>query len=288
VQFIYQDERLKLVPWVGVASEFEYAGNDIDEWDDNDFIQYGVVPILKLNEAWTLKGYFRYSDDQREWDENSALVSWDAENVLTGTSGKVYEILPVINGNTPHSDRSGFDASVHVDGGIGNVGLAAEVSYKEADFQGAPTGDDGIGAYFQAAFGGIEAFTPIVLAGVTQGGFVADRNFGFVMVGGNQPTTVVNVGNPYGDLMFAALVMQHNISDRLSVQGNLLFAQYDYDDGPTMIVDDAIEVSGVFAYAMSESTSLTYKLGTLLPGYDDDDMVDDPFFGHSLQLEVEF
>ncbi|XOF32350.1 MAG: hypothetical protein ACL93V_09885 [Candidatus Electrothrix sp. YB6] len=279
VQLIYKSGNLKLVPFVGVVNE---NWSDFDNLEDNDFMQYGIVPILQLNDAWTVKGFFRYNDDQRERDANFTLAGIDAVT-STGEPALFYGLAQTAD--TPHADRSGFDGSVNLSGSAGNIGFTAEVSYKAADFQG--TEDDGIGAYVQAAFG-MEAFTPIIIAGMTQGGFMADQNFGFVMVGGNESTTVVNVGNPYGDLAFAALVLKNQLSDRLSLQGNLLFAQYDYD-GETMIVDDAIEVSGVLTYQMSESTSFTYKLGALIPGYDDDaGVAEDTYFGHLLRYNVEF
>ena len=64
VQVIYESGNLKLVPWIGVVTE---EGSDLDDLNDSDFMQYGIIPVLKLNDAWTLKGYFRYNDDAREW-----------------------------------------------------------------------------------------------------------------------------------------------------------------------------------------------------------------------------
>ncbi|MCI5138840.1 MAG: hypothetical protein D3922_10585, partial [Candidatus Electrothrix sp. AR1] len=131
--------------------------------------------------------------------------------------------------------------------------------------------------------------TPVVLAGMTQDGFMANRNFGFVMVGGNESTTVVNVGNGDGDLMFGALVLLHDISDRFSVRGNLLYAAYDYDDEAGKI-DSAIEVSGGLSYALSESTNFEYKLGYLAPTYNDGapSVLEDAYIGQVMRMNVEF
>ncbi|MCW5211393.1 hypothetical protein VU04_00595 [Desulfobulbus sp. TB] len=254
VQLIYKSGNLKLVPFVGVVSED--SNDPLDNWDDNDFMQYGIVPVLKLNDAWTLKAFLRWNDDARELTAN---------------------------------DRSGFDGTVNLTGTIGNVGLTAEASYMSADFQ--MKEDDGIGGYVQAAFK-MPGLTPVVLAGMTQGGFMANQNFGFVMVGGNESTTVVNVGNPIGDLMFGALVFMHDISDRLSAQGNLLYASYDYDNDVAAQgqLDSAIEVSGVFNYALSDNTSFEYKLGYLAPTFNDGaaDVAEDAYIGHVLRMNVEF
>lgn len=269
VQLIYERGNFKLVPWVGVVSE---DNSSLDNWNDNDFMQYGIIPVLKLNDAWTIKGYFRYNDDTREW--------------ATDPTTKIVNDIEIAVPAEPHNDRSGFDGTVNLTGTVGNIGLTAQVAYAAADYQG--TADDGIGGYVQAAFK-TPAITPIVIAGMTQDGFMAWRDFGFVMVGGNESTTVVDVGNKDGDLMFGALVLLHDISDRFSVQGNLLYAAYDYDNDAGKI-DSAIEVSGVLSYALSESTSFEYKLGYLAPTYNDGapDVLEDAYVGHVMRMNVEF
>ena len=272
VQVIYESGNIKLVPWVGVVSE---DNTGLDNWDDNDFMQYGIIPVIQLNDAWDVKGYFRYNDDQREWATDPTVT----------TENDVEVVVPA----TPHNDRSGFDGSIQLNGTVGTVGLTAQVAYAAADYQG--TEDDGIGGYVQAAFS-MPAFTPIVIAGMTQDGFMAWRDFGFVMVGGNTSATVVDVGNKKGDLMFGALVLLHDISDRLSAQGNLLYASYDYDDDSTAAgnLDSAIELSGILTYALSESTSIEYKLGFLCPTYNDGapDVLEDTYIGNVLRMNVEF
>lgn len=252
IQLIYKSGNLKLVPWLGVVSEDESA---LDNWDDNDFMQYGIIPVITFDNDWTAKGFFRYNDDAR----------------------------------TVAQDRSGFEGSVNVSGMAGNVALTAEISYKAADVQG--TEDDGIGGYVQASLN-MPGFTPTVLAGMTQNGFMAWRDFGFVMMGGNETTTVVNVGNPIGDLMFGALVFKHDISDRFSAQGNLVYASYDFDNNIIAQgnLDSAVEVSGIFNYALSDSTSFEYKLGYLAPTFNDGapDVLEDAYIGHVLRMNVEF
>ncbi|MCI5125302.1 MAG: hypothetical protein D3925_12705 [Candidatus Electrothrix sp. AR5] len=272
VQLIYKAGNLKLVPFLGVVSE---NSTTLDNWDDNDFMQYGLVPILKINDDWTVKAFLRYNSDTREW----------ASDPTTNTVEGVEVAVPA----TPYNDRSGFDGTVNLTGKAGNVGLTAELAYKAADFQ--KKEDDGIGGYVQAAFS-MPGFTPVVVAGMTQDGFMAWRDFGFVMVGGNESTTVVDVGNGDGDLMFGALVLMHDISDRFSAQGNLLYASYDYDSDSVAAgkLDSAIEVSGVLSYALSESTSFEYKLGYLAPTYNDGAaaVLEDAYIGHVARMSVEF
>jgi hypothetical protein len=272
VQLIHKSGNLTLVPFLGVVSE---DSTDLDNWDDNDFMQYGIVPILKINDDWTVKAFLRYNSDTREWATDSSVATVDGVEVT----------VPA----TPYNDRSGFDGTVNLTGKAGNIGLTAELAYKAADFQ--MSEDDGIGGYVQAAFS-MPGITPVVVAGMTQDGFMAWRDFGFVMVGGNESTTVVNVGNKDGDLMFGALVLMHDISDRLSAQGNLLYASYDYDNDSVAAgkLDSAIEVSGVLSYALSESTSFEYKLGYLAPTYNDGaaEVLEDAYIGHVARMNVAF
>ncbi|MCI5145568.1 MAG: hypothetical protein D3923_08550, partial [Candidatus Electrothrix sp. AR3] len=300
---IYKHGNFKIIPFLGVVNEL--SDNPLDAWDDNDFMQYGIVPIVNMSNGWTLKGFFRYNDDAQEWDQAHELVT-----VATTDANGVAGTMQVPKGNAnggqkalgggmnvpdfdfgtranPHADRSGFDASVHLNNnGAKNspIGFEAEVAYVAADYQ--KTEDDGLGAYVQLSSRSMGAFTPAVVVGLTQDGFVADNDFGFVMVGGNESTTVVDVGNRDGDLMFGAFVASYAVSPRLTLTGNLLYA--DYDNNTEGNITDAIEVSGVASYALADGANLTYKAGYLAPGFDDDDAMDDPYFGHLVRLELEF
>ncbi|MCI5121838.1 MAG: hypothetical protein D3908_11735, partial [Candidatus Electrothrix sp. AUS4] len=157
VQLIYDAGNFKLIPWVGVVSE---DSTDLDNVDDSDFMQYGIIPVLKLNDSWTVKGYFRYNDDQREWDTDPSVDDLGAPVAAIA-----------------HDDKSGFDGTIQVAGTAGIANLTAQVAFVEADVQG--TEDDGIGGFVQAAFS-TPAVTPILIAGMTQDGFMAWRDVGFV------------------------------------------------------------------------------------------------------------
>ena len=282
VKAVYKNNGLKIVPILQINDEF--SDNELDEWDDNDSKGYGLIVAKAFNPSWKAKFFGMYLDRGQEWEQHYTDVSWDAVRNDTGVAGTwTEEGVPVDGEFDARADRSGAVAVLHVDGAVGNTGLAAEIGYKAADVQG--TEDDGMGGYIQAAVN-LGAVNPVFLFGMTQNGFKADNDFGFVMVGGNESTTVVDVGNRDGDLMFAAVVLPFNISDRFSVTGNLLYA--DYDNNTPGNVVDAIEVSGVATYAMSESTNLTYKAGYLAPSWDDGTVNDDPFFGHLLRMEVAF
>lgn len=259
-----KDHGVKLIPFIGVKKEV--AGSIADEWNDKDYMEYGLVTSFSLPHTWTLKTFARYNDDQRETDD-----------VLSPLDGTVT--------SAAHRDRSGFDGSIHIESGKGSaVGFEAELSYKAADFQG--TTDDGMGAYVLLAKQISPKFTPALVAGMTQDGFVADNDFGFVMVGGNDFTQVMNVGDG-GDLVFGAFVANVAVSSQFSLAGNFLYADFDNSGAGTL--DSAIEVSGVATYALSNGANLTYKIGYLTPSVNGGaDADEDPYFGHLLRLEVAF
>jgi len=260
----YKHGDMSITPFVGVKKD---GGTAVDDWDGNDFMEYGLVIKTKLQNAWNLAGYVRYDDDQR-----SKMNGIDIE---TGE--------PVLLDN---KDRSGTIADVFLnnnDAGC-DFGFHAELGYKAADVQG--TEDDGIGGYVMLSKQMSAQFTPALLAGATKDGFVADNDFGFVMVGGELSTQVMKVGDG-GDLLFGAFVASYKSSDRLTLTGNLLYADFDNDAPETL--DSAVEVSGIIDYALNESASLTYKAGYLTPSLTSGSGVaEDAYFAHLLRLNVTF
>jgi len=72
VYAMYEQGNFAFKPFMGVKQE--EASTSLDNWDDNDFMEYGFVASLKLMTGWTVKAYGRYDDDQREWD-NAPVVA---------------------------------------------------------------------------------------------------------------------------------------------------------------------------------------------------------------------
>lgn len=278
VYAMYQNGNFAFKPFLGVKQE--ETSTDTDNWDDNDFMEYGFVASLKLLTGWTVKAYGRYDDDQREWDKSADEVYRVTGDVASGF--KVTESYPT----TSHKDKSGFtgDLVLTNDGAACPIGFTAELAYKAADLQG--TEDDGIGSYVMLSKRMTDRFTPAILAGMTKDGYVADNDFGFVMVGGDTSSQVMRVGDG-GDLLFGAFVANYAASERLTLTGNLLYADFDNDEAGAF--DNAIEVSGVASYALSDSASLTYKAGYLAPSViDGGGVAEDAYFGHLLRLNLAF
>lgn len=277
----YKQGNVDITPFVGVRAE---ASTEDDVWNDNDYMEYGLVAGVKLQNAWNLKGYVRYDDDKREWDQATADVSVTGVDA-DGNTGTL-QFFDVPTNPTPHNDRSGVIADVFLnnDGAGCDFGFHAELAYKAADVQG--TEDDGLGGYVQLSKKMSDRFTPAVLAGMTKDGYVADNDFGFVMVGGDTSTQVMPVGKG-GDLLFGAFVANYVVSDSLTLTGNLLYADFDNDAAGTL--DSAIEVSGIAAYALNDSASLTYKAGYLTPSLTSGSGVDeDAYFAHLVRLNIAF
>jgi hypothetical protein len=278
VYAMYQNGDFAFKPFLGVKQE--EASTDTDNWDDNDFMEYGFVASLKLMNGWTVKAYGRYDDDQREWDKSAEEVYTITGDAATGF--EVSEGYPTLS----HKDKSGFtgDLVLTNDGAACPIGFTAELAYKAADLQG--TEDDGIGSYVMLSKKMTDRFTPAILAGMTKDGYVADNDFGFVMVGGDTSSQVMRVGDG-GDLIFGAFVANYAASDRLTLTGNLLYADFDNDAPGTF--DNAIEVSGIASYALSDAASLTYKAGYLTPSViDGGGVAEDAYFGHLLRLNLAF
>jgi hypothetical protein len=289
VYAMYENGNFAFKPFVGVKQE--EASTSLDSWDDNDFMEYGAVASLKLMNGWTVKAYGRYDDDQRKWDQKEISEMEVPAGALGNPAAMTVGLpngfkIPLKGETVSHKDKSGFTGDILLtnDGGSCPVNFTAEFAYKEADMQG--TEDDGIGSYIMLSKKMTPRFTPAVLAGMTKDGYVADNDFGFVMVGGDTSSQVMRVGDG-GDLVFGAFVANYAASDRLTLTGNFLYADFDNDEDGTL--DSAIEVSGIASYALSDSASLTYKAGYLTPSVNGGSgAAEDAYFGHLLRLNIAF
>jgi hypothetical protein len=291
VKLDWKNGNIRLIGLVDVLDEF--TNNVNDEWDDNDFMAYGLVGSVQINDDWSVKAYARYHDDQREWDGVTQTLyvpapSNDPGAINAGFIAVDEEIV------TPHRDRSGFLGSVHAQGKIAMVGLEGEIAYKEADVQG--TGDDGWGWYLQGSLD-MGAFTPALIVGQTFNGYQADDDFGFIMIGAAEPITVIDqLGTDLGDSFFAALTTNYAVSDQFKLAGNLVYYDIDTDEAESGYdvrgLADAFEISGSATYIISEGADLTYKLGYLDPSYDgrlnSSGISDDGYFGHYLRMAIKF
>jgi len=268
----YNAGKVRVIGIIDVKDEVGLTAEDV--WDDNDFMGYGLVASFKINDDNAVKGYVRYHDDER----GAGLAGFE--------------------------DRSGWLGSVNYTGKAAMVGLEAELAYKEADVlnntntAGTRIDDDGFGGFVQASLD-MGAFTPAVQLGFTQDGYQADINFGFIMIGADEPITAIStLGLSGGNTYWAALTSGYQVSEQFKLAGNLVYYDIDINDNALENADDirgamdAWEISGSATYTVSEGADLTYKLGYLDQSYDGRlnaaGLSEDGIFGHYLRLAIKF
>lgn len=280
----WKSDTARVIGFIDVQDE---TVNATDDWNDNDYMGYGLIGSVNIGDNWTVKAIGIYKDDQREVDHRTVDVPVPVAGAV-GPGGVAIASIPVqVDVFSDHTDRSGFVGSINAAGQAGGINLEGEFSYKAADVQG--TEDDGKGAYVYASMD-MGAFTPGFMIGGTWDGFVADNDFGFIMIGADEPLTVVDVGNAAGDLWWAGFTANYAVSDQFKLAGNLAYADYDTDAADRLA--NAWEVSGSATYTISENADLTYKIGALVPSLDGRanavGITDDTFFGHYLRMAIKF
>ncbi len=179
------------------------------------------------------------------------------------------------------ADHDGVQGSINAKMSFGGNNIFVEQSYKDGDIF-SDNADDQYGGYaeWNATYGSI---TPIVRVGYTVDGFQADETFGWLMVGGDIPTTNIKRVGMGGDTLFAGLTSKFQTTEALSFQGNLVFFDID-DDGSAKYGDNPIEVSGQAKYKIGKGVALVARAGWLSS---DSDVADDAFSAYG-QMEVKF
>lgn len=177
-----------------------------------------------------------------------------------------------------NADYDGFKGSINTEMNFSGNKIEAELSYKDGDTVG--SADDQLGGYagWSAAFG---ALTPAVKVGFTKDGFTADQTFGWLMIGGDVPTSNISRVGLGGDTVFLGASSGFQASEALSFKANLVYMDIDSDG--TGYGDNPIEISGQAKYMVGEGISLIARAGTLLSDGDADDAVS--AYG---QMEVKF
>jgi hypothetical protein len=249
---------VRIIGLIDVIDETGITNQDV--WDDNDFMAYGLVASVKMGDDWTVKGYARYHADDRG------------------------------AGIPNYRDRSGFLGAINAAGKAGPVGIEADLAYKSDDVLGGE--DSGWGANILATMD-MGAFTPGVILGGTWDGYLADDDFGFIMMGAAEPITVVDqIGNANGDSWWIGLVANYAVSDQFRLAGNAVFANFDNNNVNVDRIADAFELSGSATYTVSEGAEVSYKLGMLAPSYDGRlnsiGISDDAYVGHYLRMLIKF
>lgn len=183
-------------------------------------------------------------------------------------------------------DRSGFVGTIGFNGPAGPVSLVGEFSYAESDVELTP--DDGYGGYLE---GGMDfgATSVTLLGGWAGQGFIADDDFGWIMLGGASsitPSGTSEFGAFAGvpvDTTFVGGTVGFKASEALSLTGILAYA--DFDD-----FGDGFEISGRAVYQVSDGANIQWDMGYLSWSMDNDilDNRSESPFGTALTLNVSF
>ena len=266
----YKNGPLSLTALVDVKQED--ADNFLDNWDDNDYMAGGLVGSYRLSDDWLLKGYARYEWDDREW--------MYVNNTLVRRT----------------DDNSGFLGSLHLAGKAAGFGLETEVAYRAAGVIAYGKEDDGWGWYGNGdyTFGSI---TTALNIGITRDGYLADNDFGWIMLGNTQenPTAVISQIGTSGDWTWIAPTVTWAATDRFTLVGNFVWVNVDGPDEAD-ISDNRLaklyEISGAAHYVISEGAEFAVKMGYLQPDFDGRldgiGVQDDGAFGGFGRLQIKF
>lgn len=170
-----------------------------------------------------------------------------------------------------------FMGSAYVEMSFGGNDILIEQSFKEGLLHDSDTGYGGY-AQWSATFGTI---TPTAIVGYTLDGFESHVAFGWLMIGGDVPTTRVETIGGGGDTIFAGLNTEFQVSEDMALQANLVWMDSDNDNG--LYGEMPIELSGQMKYNLGKGVDWLIRAGWL--GSDSD--VDDSLAAYT-QVQVKF
>ena len=277
---IYAADGIQVIPFLETMSEGQSSSILQDVNEDNDSYRFGAALTLTNVENWTFGAIAAYDTDDR------VETYVDADNALMNTG----------NGNS-----DGFWGSVFAKGTIADAfGLEGEFAYAEngvmLDYRQGTSleaGDDGYGGYIRGSWN-MDALTLALDLGFTMDGFSPDPYYGFVMLGGEEPINILQIGGEAIDMYWAGLRVNYAVTEALTLTGNLVYADSDLNDSVSVDADrvfDVIEISGVLQYAVSQGCTFSWYAGYLSPDFDgrlDDVIEDDGAFGTYAKFDVKF
>jgi hypothetical protein len=274
LQAVYKNGSLTLTGLLDVMQE---NVNAVDDWYANDFMAAGLLGSYKFSDTWLLKAYARYEWDDREWQDG---VDEEGNDILIPRTG----------------DNSGFLGSIHLDGRLGGFNITTEIAYEEAGVLFYGKQNDGTGWYGNVSYD-MGSFTPSLNVGITRDGYLADNDFGWIMLGNkqNNPTAVIDQLGTDGDWTWVAPSLSWAVNERFNLSANLVWVNVD-GDAEADVTDKRLaklyEVSGAACYTISEGADFTVMLGYLQPDFDGRidglGIQDDASFGSFGQLEIKF
>lgn len=298
------------------GSGLDYA-TPRDFRDDNDQFRYGVHGKYKINKDWLVGGMLGYQNDERNETQVPAIPATNVGGFPTGTT-----------------KNSGGFGSIYTMGKSGAFSIVGELSVTAADINGMSawledsnsnyvntyfitqsgtvdnigSNDTGFGGFVHPSFT-IDKLTLTVPLGFTTGGFLPDRAYGFVMLGGtdNSIITRQQIGAT-GDWMWIGLQANYKFTEALQLTGNLVYADVSPWDSPgdgpgwtnaqnSIALDSAWELSAVLQYTISKGMDVSLSAGYLDPSLEYVNrtaatntipLVEDAAFGTVAKFELKF
>lgn len=271
----------------GLALAFTYDKN-IYEYTSR--VSQTVLPVTFLD-GNTVDLVAQVAGTPYDGDKDSWGVTYRQKfsDAVSANARVVY----VVN-NASVGEDDGFKGSANVAMHFGGNNIIVEQSYKEGDLFGLGR-DDQYGGYaeWNATFGSI---TPTARVGYTMDGFVADQTFGWLMIGGDVPTSNISRVGMGGDTAFLGLSSKFQTTEALSFTGNFVYMDIDgsvvngmingipYSFYSAAYGDNPIELSGQVKYQVGKGVELLARAGWL---GSDNDARDDAFSAYA-QMEVSF
>lgn len=297
------------VEWMEEAQS-DTTTND-DKYADNDEMRFGAHVKAKLNKDWTVGGILGFQTDERDgvagsFEPNEGFFGSLYANGKSGQFGIVGEFA-VTDGDLNGMNSWLNDGSGKVSYTLSSSNGSSTTYTKVTDIDEIGSDDTGFGGYVFPNYQ-IDKLNIGLNLGFTDGGFVPDRAFGFVMVGSSDNSKITDymIGKG-GDWMWGGLVTSYQISESLKLTGNIVYAEIDAwteeGEGPRgawaasnstkledndLALDSAWELSAVLQYTISKGADVYFSAGYLSPEFEDSDLEDDAAFGALTRFELKF
>lgn len=293
------------------------ATTDLNQ--DREEIRYGAHVKATIDKNIIVGGMLGYQHDARTRNTTiTTPASLTAAGVAVAAKDTTYSAEP----------NEGAFASLYTNSKFADFGIVAELGYTQNTLNGFNTWaedtntdakNDSIGSK-NNGYGGyifpnytINKLNLGINAGFTASGFLPDRAFGFVMIGGKDNSIIgdaIKIGDT-GDWAWAGFVPSYTFTDSLKLTGNFVYANinpwnyvagtYNFDtaamavgrgEGPagglTTGLKSATEVSGILQYTVSKGTDVFFSAGYLQPNFDNPALKEDGAFGAATRLEIKF
>ena len=279
----------------------------VDTNSDDDEMRFGAHLKYNINKDWVVGGMIGYQSDDRAESPVPANGNYSAGITQNNggfgsvyTKGKSGQIGVIGELAVTAADLNGFNSWIE-DGNTSYTNTYGSTVNWVSDQIG--SNDTGFGGYVQPSYT-MDKLTMSLNLGFTAGGFLPDRAFGFVMLGGldNSVITRQAIGAT-GDWLWAGLIADYKINEQLKLTGNLVYADVSAWDSPgdgpgwtnsntSIAIENAWELSAVLQYTISKGMNVYVSAGYLDPSLEYVNstlpLEDDASFGTAARFELAF